>query len=88
MGLDRNNAITEKTIANAYQEKFNPNRNDHSSLVLKTAYNVLTNQREKELYDSAFILDNPARWWPNSHAEFQEWQNKHPVSKKIEIIEY
>ena len=44
------------------------------NLLEKIAYDVLSNEQEKELYNSAFILDNPKNWWPNSHSEFQQYK--------------
>ncbi|MCJ7636453.1 MAG: J domain-containing protein, partial [Nitrososphaeraceae archaeon] len=83
LGIDKN--ANMNTIQKSYQKNSAFNKQDHSALVMKTAYDVLTNPQEKELYDSAFVLDNPIRWWPNNHNEFQEWRNKHPISKRIEF---
>ncbi len=73
LGISRD--ADKNTLQKAYQNNSVSNINKHSNLVMKTAYDILNNKKEKELYDAALILDNPNKWWPTSHAEFEQWKN-------------
>ncbi|ARF09458.1 DnaJ domain protein [Indivirus ILV1] len=77
--LEINKNATINEINNAYHQKINyydPNKQDHSSLLIETAYNVLSNEKEKELYDAAMIVTNPDKLWPSSHKDFEKWHTK------------